>query len=573
MRATTYLARNGISKFFTWFDHESWYPIGRPVGTTIYPGLQLVAVGLWRALKYFGHPMSLNDVCVFFPAWFGAVATALLGLLTWECTGSPFAGALSALVMAVIPAHLMRSIGGGYDNESLAITTMVATFLFWIRSIRNESSWYWGIAAGAAQVAMAAAWGGYVFVSNMVGLHAIVLVLAGKFTPGLAKAYGLWWVIGACGSSLIPVVGWAPFRSLEQVGPMGIFGIMVLLYYVETVAAQRKLSAGAKRSLLFRTFMQAGAAAALVFAVLAISGFFGPLSVRVRSLFFRHTRTGNPLVDSVSEHQPASASAYWQHLLQAMYLAPIGLVLCIVDRTPAKLFLIVYGVASFYFARKMNRLIILSGPIGAALAGIALDWLLRWIFVQLSSVVPFLTGKPVAKPAAATPAAGATPSKSSSKDKDKGLLAAWNGPSGWLARVTVAVLLVLILFTQGVAFLAMSTQYAHAVSQPSIMYKARLNSGKEIIVEDYLKGYEWIKDNTPTDSRVLSWWDYGYQIAGIANRTTLADGNTWNLEHIALIGKMLTAPQVRCGRFCCFFETPVVVDVVISRVVVGGCVA
>ena len=35
-------------------------------------------------------------------------------------------------------------------------------------------------------------------------------------------------------------------------------------------------------------------------------------------------------------------------------------------------------------------------------------------------------------------------------------------------------------------------------------------------------------------------WDYGYQITGIANRTTIADGNTWNHEHIALLGKALT---------------------------------
>jgi dolichyl-diphosphooligosaccharide---protein glycosyltransferase len=32
----------------------------------------------------------------------------------------------------------------------------------------------------------------------------------------------------------------------------------------------------------------------------------------------------------------------------------------------------------------------------------------------------------------------------------------------------------------------------------------------------------------------------GYQISAIANRTTLADGNTWNHEHIALLGKALT---------------------------------
>jgi hypothetical protein len=65
MRATTYLARNGLQKFFTWFDHESWYPIGRPVGTTIYPGLQIVAVALWRTLKRFGYVRAerKNDVC------------------------------------------------------------------------------------------------------------------------------------------------------------------------------------------------------------------------------------------------------------------------------------------------------------------------------------------------------------------------------------------------------------------------------------------------------------------------------------------------------------------------------
>ena len=36
--------------------------------------------------------------------------------------------------------------------------------------------------------------------------------------------------------------------------------------------------------------------------------------------------------------------------------------------------------------------------------------------------------------------------------------------------------------------------------------------------------------------------DYGYQIAGIAKRTTIADGNTWNHEHIALLGLSLSSP-------------------------------
>jgi len=109
-------------------------------------------------------------------------------------------------------------------------------------------------------------------------------------------------------------------------------------------------------------------------------------------------------------------------------------------------------------------------------------------------------------------------------------------------------------------------------------------------VDDYREAYWWLRDNTPEDARVLSWWDYGYQISGIGERTTLADGptlarsqyanfrlappprhknavltpaislctnrmvfslsllaiyffsgNTWNHEHIATLGKILTA--------------------------------
>ena len=51
-RATEYLAANGWGKFFTWFDHMSWYPLGRPVGTTIYPGMQITSVLIWRMLGW-----------------------------------------------------------------------------------------------------------------------------------------------------------------------------------------------------------------------------------------------------------------------------------------------------------------------------------------------------------------------------------------------------------------------------------------------------------------------------------------------------------------------------------------
>ena len=69
-----------------------------------------------------------------------------------------------------------------------------------------------------------------------------------------------------------------------------------------------------------------------------------------------------------------------------------------------------------------------------------------------------------------------------------------------------------------------------------------------MLVDDYREAYFWLRDNTPKDARVMAWWDYGYQIAGMANRTTIADGNTWNHEHIATLGRCLTSPEKDAHR-------------------------
>lgn len=95
---------------------------GRPVGTTIYPGMQFTAVVVWKMLDRWGKAIPLNDVCALLPVWFGGLSSVLTGLLAAECTGVPLAGPIAAMVMAVVPAHLLRSIGGGFDNESIAVS-------------------------------------------------------------------------------------------------------------------------------------------------------------------------------------------------------------------------------------------------------------------------------------------------------------------------------------------------------------------------------------------------------------------------------------------------------------------
>ncbi len=637
-RATQYLADNGLKKFFTWFDYMAWYPLGRPVGTTIYPGMQITSVEIWRWLRWLSkksiqkyHPfgtvrMSLNDVCVFVPAWFGSLASVALGLLAREVYGSWLAAGAAALVMSVIPAHIMRSVGGGYDNESVAMTAMCLTFWLWTRSLRTAGSWWVGAPAGLAYAYMVAAWGGFIFVGNMVAVHAAFLAMVGMYSDALWASYALFFTIGTAIAVQVPVVGWSPFKSMEQLGLLMVFLALSMLRLVEAWGRAQGLSweKDWKKMVALRAKVAGAVAAALLVVALPLeySGYFGGLSVRVRALFIKHTKTGNPLVDSVAEHQASSAEAYVHYLggRPSVVLALFGLALVLYNGgvptlfrfagprfarpgetfgvPAAKWFIVLYALIAYYFASRMQRLIILLGPVASVLGGVALYELAAWAIVQAPLVLAKSSGNvewealldgeapPAAASAAAVPPAAEEVKKEEKKgpapspprsgkgaalpkkdaappvggkaakggaggagelgDPFKDLRVAYKSHAGLAVRALVAALAMFMLVPQyGRRFYEFSDKFARDMSQPSIMFKAKLRDGQEVMINDYQEAYWWLRDNTPADARVLSWWDYGYQISGIANRTSLADGNTWNLEHIALLGRILTSPEKR----------------------------
>jgi len=48
----------------------------------------------------------------------------------------------------------------------------------------------------------------------------------------------------------------------------------------------------------------------------------------------------------------------------------------------------------------------------------------------------------------------------------------------------------------------------------------------------------------------MSWWDYGYQIRGMGNRTTIVDNNTWNNSQIAEVGKAMSSSEEDAYEVC-----------------------
>ena len=43
---------------------------------------------------------------------------------------------------------------------------------------------------------------------------------------------------------------------------------------------------------------------------------------------------------------------------------------------------------------------------------------------------------------------------------------------------------------------------------------------------DWFHALDWMKNNTPEDAVVASWWDYGYWISTMGERATVTDNST-----------------------------------------------
>jgi len=70
--------------------------------------------------------------------------------------------------------------------------------------------------------------------------------------------------------------------------------------------------------------------------------------------------------------------------------------------------------------------------------------------------------------------------------------------------------------------------------------------------------------NTHEDAKVMSWWDYGYQITAMANRTIIVDNNTWNNTHISRVGQAMASTEDRA------YEIMRELDVNYVLVIFGG---
>lgn len=198
----------------------TWHPLGRVTGGTLYPGLMVTSGAIYHILRFLTFPVDIRNICVLLaPAFSGLTALATY-LFTKEMKDES-AGLLAAAFIGIAPGYISRSVAGSYDNEAIAIFLLMFTFYLWIKALKLGST-FWGALCALFYFYMVAAWGGYVFITNMIPLHAFVLVLMNRYSSRLYVAYNSWYALGTLASMQIPFVGFLPIRSSEHMAALGM---------------------------------------------------------------------------------------------------------------------------------------------------------------------------------------------------------------------------------------------------------------------------------------------------------------------------------------------------------------
>merc|ERR1711936_556506 len=367
-RATAHMVENGFYDFLNWFDDRAWYPLGRIVGGTVYPGLMITSGSIHYVLSLLNITTNIRDVCVFLAPLFSGLTAIATYLLTKELW-SQGAGLFAAGFICIVPGYISRSVAGSYDNEGIAIFALMFTYYLWIKAVKSGSI-YWAAWTALSYLYMVSAWGGYVFIINLIPLHVFVLILMNRFSNRIYVAYNTFFIIGLICSMQIPFVGFQPVKTSEHMAAAGVFALLqavALLKYLQNYLTKSE----------FKTFFffAASSAAGLVFLTvvgLTWAGVIAPWSGRFYSLWDTgYAKIHIPIIASVSEHQPTTWFSFFfdLHILACVF--PAGLWHCIKNINDERVFIVLYAVSAVYFAGVMVRLMLTLTPCVCILSAIA----------------------------------------------------------------------------------------------------------------------------------------------------------------------------------------------------------
>jgi dolichyl-diphosphooligosaccharide--protein glycosyltransferase len=342
---------------------------------------------------------------------------------------------------------------------------------------------------------MASTWGGYVFIANCIPLFVAVLIVFGRFSYRLYITYSIWFILATILSASIPFVGNKIVQRPEHFAMIGVFVVVQVWGLFAFFRSFFKVPSFA--TLIVSSVLSLPVGIFLLFTIGVSTGLLSGFSGRLLQMFDPSYAAKNiPIIASVAEHRPSSWGMYFLDCGFLLLIFPFGCYLILRDglseSTELRFLVLIYGLSTLYFASVMVRLVLVFTPALALVAGFGLHRMLQGALRRRDS----------------------------------------------LATVACFTLFVMSVLTclHAVWFSCYSYSGDH------FNFPVHTSQG-DVMSDDYREGYRWLWKNTHRDARVMSWWDYGYQISSLGGRGCHADGNTNNFTHIGIIGMTMSSPE------------------------------
>ena len=499
-RATEYIVENGLSEYFEWNDDKSWYPHGRNVSSNSQVMLHITA-----AISYeiFGGNSSLYDFTILFPAVIGSLTVIVIFALV-RVLGGTTAGIIASLLFAVALPVLIRGSIGWFKSEPLGLFYGLLGLYLFLSGIRTKDKKFTILKIVSGGIILSfgmASWGGNQFFIIPIGLFILALPLVRKDHKFLAWSIPLFVTTFLLCSA-----------SFERPGPQIIFGLSGIALLIPTVFLFvnifiQKISKE-KNKIKNGTIFLIIVVIIGIFMLIMMSSYFSETtSFRYLNAINPLLTTLDPLTDSVSEHQTTSTSESFIFNSILMIFAGLGVWIIftknvfqskIILRNDMRVFALIIGISGVYVSSAFLRLELFTSISLVILSAIGLSILTKEIFkIKVS------------------------------------------GKKNYSLKISY-VLLISILFIIPLVYpennWISTLDYAPTVFSGGTSYVLSTN--------DWLVTLDWIKNNTPEDSIIGSWWDYGYWIQTLADRTTLIDNATLNGNMIEKFAAMfLSTPD------------------------------
>ena len=111
--------------------------------------------------------------------------------------------------------------------------------------------------------------------------------------------------------------------------------------------------------------------------------------------------------------------------------------------------------------------------------------------------------------------------------------------AGKLVKISFVVVTIIMLSIP--MFFPTNSNWVSSADIPPAI--ANGGTGYRLQSNDWTDAMDWISKNTEPDAVIASWWDYGYWVTTLGNRTSLADNATLNQTRIATIAKMFMSDE------------------------------